>query len=313
MRLRTDALYRPTNFLAIPHSTLAAFALRYSLLRLKPEAEAREANMGELQFAKTFLTTVDSKSTKYQPEHVFDPKTFATRVPYTLPKLSSPPHPPPPRTGPASDPPPGSGTATQPITLTLKSARNPTMTLILTDLPPSTLLSDLKTQVHTHLGGSSVVSFDKIKILSSKKPIPPSRKTIAEVLSDSPPSKDVEFGIMVMGGAPDPPPSAPTTLFAGSQAKAAGPGSEDAAAAEASKAPEPVDDRPTSTPTEGLEKTKSPPVVQPGGIGGKIVLATDGFWTDLEGFLEQRLKDRDGAKELGGIFRRAWESSQAAP
>jgi hypothetical protein len=262
--------------------------------------------MGELQFAKTFLTTVDSKSTKYQADHVFDPKTFATRVPYTLPKLSSPPHPPPPSTGPAPAPPPGSETATQHITLTLKSARNPAMTLTLTDLPPSTLISDLKSQVHTHLGGSSAVSLDKIKILSSKKPIPPSKKTVAEVLADSPPSKDV---IMVMGGAPDPPPSAPTTLFAGSQAKAAGPGSEDVAAEAASKVPEPVDEQ----PMEGLEKTKSPPFVQPGGMSGKIVLATDGFWTDLEGFLEQRLKDRDGAKELGGVFRRAWESSQAAP
>lgn len=261
--------------------------------------------MGELQFAKTFLTTVDSKSTKYQPDHVFDPKTFALRSPYTLPKLSSPPHPPPPSTGPAPAPTPGSETATQPITLTLKSSRNPAMTLTLTDLPPSTLISDLKSQIHTHLGGSSVVSLDKIKILAAKKPIPPSKKTVAEVLSDSPLSKDVELGIMVMGGAPDPLPPAPTTLFAGSQTKAA----EDAPAEASSEAPEPVDEQ----PMEGLEKAKSPPVVQPGGMSGKLVLATDGFWTDLEGFLEQRLKDRDGAKELGGVFRRAWESSQAAP
>jgi len=44
-----------------------------------------------------------------------------------------------------------------------------------------------------------------------------------------------------------------------------------------------------------------------------VVLATDGFWTDLEGFLQQRLKDADTAKQLGGIFRRAYESSEAKP
>lgn len=193
------------------------------------------------------------------------------------------------------------------------------MTLTLTDLTPSTLISHLKTQVHTHLGGSSVVSIDKIKILSSKKPIPPSKKTVGEVLDGAPASKDVEFGVMVMGGAPDPPASAPTTLFVGSQQQAAGPGSEDAAAeASAAKAaPEPTttgfDDRASGTPMEGLEKTKSPPVVQPGGMSGKVVLATDGFWTDLEGFLEQRLKDADEAKKLSGVFRRAWESSEATP
>jgi hypothetical protein len=194
------------------------------------------------------------------------------------------------------------------------------MTLTLTDVAPSTLISDLKTQVHTHLGGSSVVSIDKIKILSSKKPIPPSKKTVAEVISDATPSKDVEFGIMVMGGCPDPPASAPTTLFAASQQpQPAGPGSENAASAVKS-APEPAlagfDDRPTSsTPMEGISSSQSPtqPVVQPGGMAGKIVLATDGFWTDLEGFLEQRLKDAGEAKNLGGVFRRAWESSRAEP
>jgi hypothetical protein len=197
------------------------------------------------------------------------------------------------------------------------------MTLTLTDVAPSTLISDLKTQVHTHLGGSSVVSIDKIKILSSKKPIPPSKKTVAEVISDAPPStKDVEFGIMVMGGCPDPPPSAPTTLFAASQQTqpADGPGSENATASAAKSAPEPAvtgfDGRPTSsTPMEGISSSQSPtqPVVQPGGMAGKIVLATDGFWTDLEGFLEQRLKDATEAKNLSGVFRRAWESSRAEP
>ena len=186
------------------------------------------------------------------------------------------------------------------------------MTLTLTDLAPSTQISDLKTQVHTHLGGSSVVDISKIKILSNKKPIPPSKKTVAEVLADQAPSQAVEFGVMVMGGAPDPPPSAPTTLFAASQQAApSGPGSEDAAAeASAAKAaPEPVN---TSTPMEGLEKTKSPPV-QPGEASGKALLSSEDFWSDLRGFLAQRIKDEDDAEKLVSLFRSAWNSSNAKP
>lgn len=166
------------------------------------------------------------------------------------------------------------------------------------------------------------MDISKIKILSNKKPIPPSKKTLSEVLSDNTHAvkKDVEFGVMVMGGAPDPPPSAPTTLFAASLLQASGPGSEDAAreaSSAATKATAPAatgsDDQPTSTQMEGVERTKSPPAVQPGGAIVKIVLSTDGFWTDLEGFLQQRLKDSNEASKLNGVFRHAWESSQVAP
>ena len=41
--------------------------------------------MGDLQFAKQFLTSLDNKPTKYQPDHVFDPKTFQMRIPVSLP------------------------------------------------------------------------------------------------------------------------------------------------------------------------------------------------------------------------------------
>jgi hypothetical protein len=47
--------------------------------RLRDQLKA--ADMSELNFAKTFLTTLDGKTTKYSPDHVFDPKTFATRIP----------------------------------------------------------------------------------------------------------------------------------------------------------------------------------------------------------------------------------------
>ena len=47
--------------------------------RLREQLKA--ADMSELSFAKTFLTTLDAKPTKYSSDYVFDPKTFATRIP----------------------------------------------------------------------------------------------------------------------------------------------------------------------------------------------------------------------------------------
>ena len=46
--------------------------------------------MGDLQFAKQFLTSLDNKTTKYQPDHVFDPKTFQLRIPVSGMSLDNP-------------------------------------------------------------------------------------------------------------------------------------------------------------------------------------------------------------------------------
>jgi hypothetical protein len=54
--------------------------------RLRDQLKA--ADMSELSFAKTFLTTLDAKNTKYSPNHVFDPKTFQTRIPLCVPESS---------------------------------------------------------------------------------------------------------------------------------------------------------------------------------------------------------------------------------
>lgn len=37
--------------------------------------------MTEVAFAKSFLTTLDSKPTKYQADHVFDVASIGTRTP----------------------------------------------------------------------------------------------------------------------------------------------------------------------------------------------------------------------------------------
>jgi hypothetical protein len=46
---------------------------------------------------------------------------------------------------------------------------------------------------------------------------------------------------------------------------------------------------------------------------GWDALTTDAFWTDLRGFLEQRLKDETAAADLGRVFKSSWESSRPRP
>ena len=50
--------------------------------RLRDQLKA--ADMSELNFAKSFLATLDAKSAKYSSDHVFDLKTFATRIPVCI-------------------------------------------------------------------------------------------------------------------------------------------------------------------------------------------------------------------------------------
>lgn len=40
---------------------------------------------------------------------------------------------------------------------------------------------------------------------------------------------------------------------------------------------------------------------------------TDAFWSDLEGFLQQRLKDEAQATQLSSLFRSSWEANRAKP
>jgi hypothetical protein len=151
--------------------------------------------------------------------------------------------------------------------------------------------------VQLALGGASVVSVEKIKILYNKKPVPASKKTIADVVDDGV-GKEIEFGVMVMGGAPDQVKSPAEAVPATDAVSTAG-------------APEPVDVN--TTPMEGIEKVSSPPVSMPvGGSGpsGVEVLKEAGFWDDLQGFLEQRLRDEGEAGRLRKVFEEAWKASR---
>ncbi|KAJ9602212.1 hypothetical protein H2200_013332 [Cladophialophora chaetospira] len=260
--------------------------------------------MGDLQFAKQFLGSLDNKPTKYQPDHVFDPKTFQLRVPYVLPKLSTPPHPAPPKSTPTAAPAPGAEPAIPPLTLILKSARNPNMTLTIPSVQATTSLQAIKEQIQSYLGGPDVVATEKIKLLLNKKPIPASKKFMSEALEGNDASGEVELGVMVMGGAPDPPPQAQPPPAIDGAISISAPTSEKAAV-------EGEQTKPETTPMDGVENTQTP--VQPGEASGQSVLETSEFWDDLQGFLEQRIRSSEDAVKLRGTFEQAWRSSNAAP
>ena len=151
--------------------------------------------------------------------------------------------------------------------------------------------------MQTRLGGSSVVSTDKVKILLNKKPIPTSKATIGEALTgtDVDPAKEIELGVMVMGGAPDPPSIAeeipkPATPL---------PPSDTGTPAEPASAP--------AEAMEGVEKTADE--------AGKAneVLSKSHFWEELENFLVDKLSHGDSARRLRTIFENSYRSSEAAP
>lgn len=43
------------------------------------------------------------------------------------------------------------------------------------------------------------------------------------------------------------------------------------------------------------------------------MLETDEFWSDLNGFLMQRLKDEAQAEQLSALFKSSWQSNQSRP
>lgn len=224
---------------------------------------------------------------------------------YSLPKLSHPQYPLPPKPQDdltkATAPAPGAERATSTtnaINIVLKSTRNPTMTLSLPSTAPSTTIARLKQQIHDYLGGPTVVSsVDKIKVLHNKKPVPASKQTVADLVDTT--TKDLELGVMVMGGAPDPP-------------------AQKATAVEAGAGLNPADDTNRADGMEGIQtataagKLESPPV-QPDTASGAAVLHSKEFWDDLEGFLAQRIRSQEDAARLKSVFEKAWRSSAAAP
>ncbi|PYH88200.1 hypothetical protein BO71DRAFT_392034 [Aspergillus ellipticus CBS 707.79] len=233
--------------------------------------------MSEITFAKTFLSALDSRPIKLRADYMLDEERVGARVPYLLPRLPAP-HPTMPKRPQTLAP--GSSKS---ITIGLKSARNPPLELSLPNVPlATTSLQDLKDAVRERIRDAqdSPVSVEKIKILYKKKPVTGSAgKTVAEILGDEPEllagGKGVEFGVMVMGGAK-------------------------------------VVESQTEEGEAEREGEVSPTPKAAVGPSGEEVLRTEAFWDDLQGFLEQRVKDYGEAKRLRGLFEGAWKGTSSA-
>ena len=160
--------------------------------RTHPPDYLPNGTMTELSFAKTFLSSLDSRPLKLQPDYTANPKTVELNGPYTLPKMPTP------FTRTTS-----SGlvdeAAQKPsvLNVTLKSSRNPVLSLSLPSTDLGTTVLDFKQKVASDL---KLEGTEKIRILYSKKPAG-DVKTLKELIGDEPlqAGQEVELGVMVMG------------------------------------------------------------------------------------------------------------------
>jgi len=255
--------------------------------------------MSELAFCKTFLGAIDSRPVKLSSDYVSDARTYpATGVvclpPFTHAQFATTNAPQPilPRLpqGHPQRPNPKTAANASPSTLniSLKPMKPTTPTLPFSAVDPTkTSVFDLKSQYATSTG----IPAAKIKILYKKKPVTDS-KLVSEVVGAET-GTDVEFGVMVMGGAT----AGPATPSAESPAEspaAAAPSESDKGLAGASAG--------ANVGTAGGAAAVGPI--------GKEVVATEEFWGDLNNFVLQRIKDEQEGERLVGVFRKAWESDR---
>jgi hypothetical protein len=146
--------------------------------------------MTELSFAKSFLSTLDSRPLKLQPDYAIDPKNPEITAPYTLPRMPN-------AFKKSSESSQVDTDAQKPSTLnvTLKSSKNPVMSLSLPDTDLGTSVLGLKERVAKELG---IEGTDKIRVLFKRKPVG-DVKTVKEVVGEEDVGREVEFGVMVMG------------------------------------------------------------------------------------------------------------------
>ncbi|KAL8726670.1 MAG: hypothetical protein Q9181_005959 [Wetmoreana brouardii] len=271
-------------------SPLLGYLSALPITSLKPQSPSLKlVKMTELSFAKSFLSTLDSRPIKLQSDHAADLKTVELKGPYTLPRYpSSPPMRPPTSSTSHSttSQPPSTSTISaqqQDINITLKSLRNPPLTLSLSK-PSSITIYDLKKEVARELGQEGT---EGIKLLWHRKPVSDA-KTVAEVVGAEE-GKGVEFGVMVMGGG-------------------GGGGGDAARSAETEAKGEGGGD----VQMGGVEDTarekgggREMPAAQ--GASGEEVVQSAAFWDDLKGWLMQRVRDEGVAEEVWSLFKRGWD------
>lgn len=148
-------------------------------------------------------------------------------------------------------------------------------------------------EIKSQYAQQTSLSQDKIKLLLNKKPTA-DLKTLKDLGVDS----DVEFSVMVMGGGVPTPRAQSPAVSAPSSALAPPP-----VPAPTESRGDPMDvDNKTGAPdseaaaNEAAEKETS-------ANSSAEILKTDEFWTDLKGFLSQRLRDEKEGERLATLFR----------
>lgn len=164
--------------------------------------------MTEISFARSFLSALDMRPVKISSDHIADPRSFSPQsASYVLPK-----HPNQPikrkRTVPSAVA-PGSTPAEKTVAVALKNLKTPSLSLVLANQALNTSVFELKTAYAAQNPGLVV---DKVKLLHNKKPVADS-KTLKDVLGEAAEgARNVEFGVMVMGGIAGAPAPTPTTM-----------------------------------------------------------------------------------------------------
>ncbi|UKZ54732.1 hypothetical protein TrVGV298_008544 [Trichoderma virens] len=135
--------------------------------------------MAEVVFAKTFLTSLDSRPIKLSPDHIEDPKTFPPRPPYILPRMPTA------MSKPTSRLPPGQERS---ISITLKSLRNPPLDITLPALPPQHLRPRHTKVLKELLAKESDKAIDfSVMVIGGAAVIPPAEKPAEEAMETDEP------------------------------------------------------------------------------------------------------------------------------
>ncbi|KAF1972218.1 hypothetical protein BU23DRAFT_555254 [Bimuria novae-zelandiae CBS 107.79] len=234
--------------------------------------------MSETMFCRTFLAALDARPVKLSSDHIADARQYPDGAVFVLPKLPSPPRPARPNATTESE-----DASASSISIILKPMKKEHPTVPLPSITAtSTSIYDLKTAY----ASNTSIPAAKIKILYKKKPVTDS-KTVAEVIGSNA-GGEVEFGVMVLGGA-------------------------GAGAAGSPSAGSPIQSPPAVAPGEeekGLGSQTAAPVhsVAQGPSGKEVV--NEEFWSDLKGFLLQRIRDEKEGERMFTTFKSAWEKEQ---
>jgi hypothetical protein len=153
----------------------------------------------------------------------------------------------------------------------------------LSDITLDTSIHDLKTQY----AQKANQPLDKVKLLLNRKPAA-DLKTLKELGVDG----NVEFTVMVMGGA------------SGSTPAASSPSVEKTEPPLPASAPPPDKmDIDSGAGAPESEKAQMEAKSEASTVDG--ILQSEEFWADLKGFLVQRLRDQGDGERLAGVFREA--------